>query len=1265
VYTTFPTINPTTCPGSTTCLNVAIAGGNVGATYNVTINANPGGNFTVNGYTSGNCIPVTPAVNTTYTLVSVIDASNPCCIGTGNSGNPTVVVTPGPVTGLQITANPNPPICSGDPTLLTVSGLPGSGSFTSAPITINAFGLATPYPQTLAVAGLPAGATVSSVQLNGFNHTWAGDVDIALSGPTYVAGGQIQTAMLLSDLGNDGFVNATNVNLKFQDGAPRVPTTSPMVSGTYSCTNDGAVTDAMPLPGPTTTVTNPLLTQLNAATMNGTWNMYINDQVGGDGGSVAGGFTINFSWPAAPPIGYTYLWSPAAGLSSTTGNPVAASPPVTRQYTVLGTAPGGCQTAATILITVNQLPAVVTNPTAVTLCDGGTATFTVGATGAGINYQWQVGPSAAGPWVALTNTAPYAGTTTATLTINPATVALNGNWYRCVISGTCPPNANSAAAKLTVNPLPTVTIAPASPVCGGVAGTNGTALTASGANTYVWAPIAGLYTNATATTAYAGGNAPNPIYAAPAVNTIYTVTGTTTATGCTNTATVNVVYTPPAPTVNPPSVTMCNGDPAAKLSITSSLAPSPFTASFTSGPINVPIPEGNFPAPPPTAGVSTINCSALPATAQITNIRVTMNITHNYVGDVIAVLKAPNGQVFNLDAILNKTNNPGSNFVNTVISSSGVTPLSSGTAPFTATFKADAVGTTFVAFGFTLQGGPVGYAVTTQSWNALYPNPSGNWTIAMYDAGAPDVGNLTSWSIAFDYLYGPPASGTWSPIFGLWKDVNLTNPYNLGDTANTVWARPLPFGVYPYQVTVQSQGFDAVPVFSNPNLVTIRDNNTANPYPSTITVSGVPAGATIENVKLNGFTHTWSGDVDVAITDPGGSGVILFSDLYGDALINASNVNLTFSDLASGPIPNSSPMASGTYQCSNFGTPDNFPAPGPQLNQPNPSLSLLNGRPRNGTWSLWVIDQVGGDFGTINNGWSISFRYPTPGCTSPARTVVVTVNTQPVVTAQPASTAVCTDKVATFTVSATIGLGTFTYQWQVSNDNGNTYNDITNGGVYSGATTATLTITQPPVSMNGYVYRCKLQGPAPCAPTYSFFRILTVYPLPTITITAAPYVKLFPGLRTVLSSTVSPYAAATYTWLRNGIAVSGGNTQSLNVDVDGLGDYTLRVTDVNGCTNISNTLSITDSVTSNCFLYPNPSSGKFQVRYYSVPGNVLPRTLTVYDAKGSRVLTQTFTITAPYARMDLNLTPFGKGVFWVELGDRNGSRIVMCRAVVD
>ena len=481
----------------------------------------------------------------------------------------------------------------------------------------------------------------------------------------------------------------------------------------------------------------------------------------------------------------------------------------------------------------------------------------------------------------------------------------------------------------------------------------------------------------------------------------------------------------------------------------------------------------------------------------------------------------------------------------------------------------------------------------------------------------------------------------------------------------------MPFGVYNVTATVSSNGFDGFQTFTKLGLITIPSSGTATPYPSPLVVAGLPAGASVSSVQLVNFNHTWAGDVDIALTGPtftaGGNtqAAMLLSDLGNDALVNATNVNLTFSDAAAGFVPATSPMVSGTYKCTNNGAVvDAMPAPGPTTIAANPLLTQLNSATMNGTWNLWINDQVPGDQGNVGS-WSITFKYPTVGCTSPPRTVVVTVNTQAIISTQPVNTTVCTDKVATFNVVASIGLGAISYRWMVSTDNGNTYTNINDGGVYSGATTNTLTITQPPVAMSGYYYRCTLQGPAPCASIFSFFRILTVNPLPTVVITASPYTRLFPGLITTLSSTVSPFAAATYTWFRDGVVVNGANGATLSRDVDGLGDYTLRVTDVNGCTNTSNLVSLRDSISGNCFLYPNPNKGKFQVRYHSAAGNVLPRSVTVYDGKGTRVLTQFFTVVAPYARMDLDLTRYGKGVFWVEIGDLNGKRIIVCRAVVD
>ena len=56
--------------------------------------------------------------------------------------------------------------------------------------------------------------------------------------------------------------------------------------------------------------------------------------------------------------------------------------------------------------------------------------------------------------------------------------------------------------------------------------------------------------------------------------------------------------------------------------------------------------------------------------------------------------------------------------------------------------------------------------------------------------------------------------------------------------------------------------------------------------------------------------------------------------------------------------------------------------------------------------------------------------------------------------------------------------GTILYLWQVSIDEGVTWNDISDDSVYSGTTTATLTLTNAPLEFNDYQFRVKISTPA-------------------------------------------------------------------------------------------------------------------------------------------------------------------------------------------
>lgn len=78
----------------------------------------------------------------------------------------------------------------------------------------------------------------------------------------------------------------------------------------------------------------------------------------------------------------------------------------------------------------------------------------------------------------------------------------------------------------------------------------------------------------------------------------------------------------------------------------------------------------------------------------------------------------------------------------------------------------------------------------------------------------------------------------------------------------------------------------------------------------------------------------------------------------------------------------------------------------------------------------------------------------------------------PVITAQPSSVAIPAGSNTVFEVTATGSK--LSYQWQV--DAGNGFTDITDGGVYSGAATPMLSITEATTAMNGYKYRIVVSG---------------------------------------------------------------------------------------------------------------------------------------------------------------------------------------------
>ncbi|MBK1986192.1 M10 family metallopeptidase C-terminal domain-containing protein [Sphaerospermopsis aphanizomenoides BCCUSP55] len=157
--------------------------------------------------------------------------------------------------------------------------------------------------------------------------------------------------------------------------------------------------------------------------------------------------------------------------------------------------------------------------------------------------------------------------------------------------------------------------------------------------------------------------------------------------------------------------------------------------------------------------------------------------------------------------------------------------------------------------------------------------------------------------------------------------------------------------------------------FSNTAAISILDATAGSPYPSTINVSGVSGNLANLRVTLTNLSHTYSDDIDILLVGPTGAKAILMSDAGGSA--GLSNVTLVFDPFATEALSDSLQLTSGTYRPVDYETGDTFNSPAP-IGPYGTDFSVFNNTNPNGNWSLYVMDDVGGDVGTIAGGWSLS-----------------------------------------------------------------------------------------------------------------------------------------------------------------------------------------------------------------------------------------------------------------------------------------------------
>ncbi|NNT71775.1 T9SS type A sorting domain-containing protein [Flavobacterium sp. IMCC34852] len=447
--------------------------------------------WTASGFTTttGTSIAVTPSAATTYTVTGT--DSNGCT----NTAQATVTV--GGAFSLAATSSAAT-VCPGNPVTLNATPTPLSGVsylINAIPYQFNAVsGSFTPLAGTVATAisgtaddtasgALPIGFTFnyggtnytnfrvnsngllsfgagSSTASNALNSTTSGvrpgiaplwdDLQCSASGITYQVSGSAPNRVLTVEWLNmewnwSSSQNAISFQVKLYEGTNAVelvyrnelPAGNPGGSGGASVGLMGTATsnfislqDLTASPAiSTTTSANGLATK------------------------PASGQTYRFT-PVAP-VTYTYAWSstPSGFTASTAG--ATANPAVNTTYDVTATSNAGCTASASVAVSVDAAPPVITTqPLTQQLCQGSTATLSVAASSAtALSYQWYKDN------VAITGNA---SATTATLTLTGTTPANSGSYTVTVTNCS---TVTSEAAVLTIYPTPTAVAPVAQAYC--------------------------------------------------------------------------------------------------------------------------------------------------------------------------------------------------------------------------------------------------------------------------------------------------------------------------------------------------------------------------------------------------------------------------------------------------------------------------------------------------------------------------------------------------------------------------------------------------------------------------------------------------------------------------------------------------------------------------------------------------------------------------------------------------------------------------------
>lgn len=718
------------------------------------------------------------------------------------------------------------------------------------------------------------------------------------------------------------------------------------------------------------------------------------------------------------------------------------------------------------------------------------------------------------------------GQTTQTISVTPGSTQT----FTCIASGVCG-YKQTLTKQIIVKPLPSISINSGAALT--TCGTQTTVLTGSGATSYTWS------TSQTS----------NPISVAPSSNTTYTLIGKLN--GCISNTVTTITVNPIPNIIATTSANICyNGSVTLTASGGTSYTwtPGGVSSSITVSPTSNSIYN--------VVGTNSLGCSKT-AVSSVTVLPLP-SITANTItvcNGNAGVLSASGGSSYvwsSGSVISTMTASPSSNTNYTVIGTgaNSCTNSAIGKIIITALPTITVPSSTIClnkTYTLTASGGNTYNWSTSQAGTSINVTPT---LTTVYSVTGTAVSTCTNVSTAtvtvrsLPQITGSPvvAPSNCSASTGSITAVTITGApiltYSWTNSSNILVGSSAnlnnqPAGTYNLQVT---DGFGCLNLFGPYSIV--------NPgAPAAPTVSATPSslcqGGTISLFANGTGTYNWSGPNSFNTTSQNPtitnattpmSGVYSVFTTSAGCSGPASNVTITVN-----PLPNPSATASKTSYCAND-TVKLFASSATTYTWSGPSAfasNLQNPLIPNGVTGIYQL--------TVTN---------SNGCTN-FTTVAVTVNNNPVPTASANPAAICANSIISLNAS-----GGSAYAW--SGPNGFTSNlatpTITNAGTsYAGQYSVTVTNTTTGCSSNAVTS-------------------VSVNALPTFTAIATATTVCNGG---PINLNAGGIGVTSYTWTGpNSFNTSTQNPIITNATILNTGNYTVTVTDINGCVSLQSIVPV-------------------------------------------------------------------------------------------